>query len=99
MLFNSIGFLVFFPIVVLVYFILPSRFRWIWLLISSYYFYMNWNATYAILILTSTIITYLSGIYVNKSKNTSTKKMWVAFSFISNLSILFFFKYFNFFAN
>ena len=57
MLFNSIDFLVFFPIVVLIYFIIPIKLRYIWLLVASYYFYMSWNAKYVILILFSTIVT------------------------------------------
>ena len=94
MLFNSFHFLIFFPIVTLIYFFIPYRVRWIWLLITSYYFYMCWNPKYAILIATSTLITYLSGIFISNSKDK--KKLWVALSFISNLSILFFFKYFDF---
>lgn len=94
MLFNSFHFLIFFPIVTLIYFLIPYRVRWIWLLITSYYFYMCWNPKYAILIATSTLITYLSGIFISNSKDK--KKLWVALSFISNLSILFFFKYFDF---
>lgn len=94
MLFNSFHFLIFFPIVTLIYFFIPYRVRWIWLLITSYYFYMCWNPKYAILIATSTLITYLSGILISKSKDK--KKLWVALSFISNLGILFFFKYFDF---
>lgn len=94
MLFNSFHFLIFFPIVTLIYFIVPYKIRWIWLLITSYYFYMCWNPKYAILIATSTLITYLSGIFISNSKDK--KKLWVALSFISNLSILFFFKYFDF---
>lgn len=94
MLFNSFHFLIFFPIVTLTYFIIPYKIRWMWLLITSYYFYMCWNPKYAILIATSTLITYLSGILISKSKNK--KKLWVALSFISNLGILFFFKYFDF---
>lgn len=103
MLFNSMEFLIFFPVVCLVYFIFPHRFRWLWLLVASYYFYMCWNPTYALLMGASTIITYISGLlisYSNRDKNETRKrfkkKMWVALSFMSNLSILFFFKYFDF---
>ena len=67
MLFNSIDFLIFFPIVTLLYFLIPHRFRYIWLLIASYYFYMAWNPVYALLMLTSTFITYLSGILIDRS--------------------------------
>lgn len=69
MLFNSLDFLIFFPIVLLVYFIIPKRVKYIWLLIASYYFYMCWNAKYAILILISTIITYVSGLLLENVKN------------------------------
>ena len=103
MLFNSYQFMFFFPVVLLVYFVIPKRLRYIWLLIASYYFYMGWNASYALLIATSTIITFFSGIaldfiarqehYDNKDKR---KKLVVAFSFVINLGILFFFKYFDF---
>lgn len=103
MLFNSISFLIFFPVVILLYFIIPHRFRYIWLLAASYYFYMAWNPVYALLMLTSTFITYTSGILIDKANKTSgggnaakLKNIYVSISFILNLSILFFFKYFYF---
>lgn len=96
MLFNSFDFLVFFPIVVLLYFIIPKKVRYIWLLVSSYYFYMCWNAKYALLMATSTLITWISGLLLSKFKDIRAKRATVALSFISNLGILFFFKYFDF---
>ena len=51
MLFNSLKFLIFFPLVVLGYFLIPDRWKHYWLLLASYYFYMSWNAGYALLIL------------------------------------------------
>lgn len=104
MLFNSLSFLIFFPIVVLVYFIIPEKGKQLWLLLASYYFYMSWNAKYALLILASTIVTYLSGLLIEKvkradydaDKKVRLKKFVVAGSFIINLGILFYFKYFNF---
>jgi D-alanyl-lipoteichoic acid acyltransferase DltB (MBOAT superfamily) len=97
MLFNSIEFLIFFPIVVVVYFIIPDKIKHLWLLIASYYFYMCWNAKYALLILASTIVTYISGILLDKVKNqTLLKKSVVTASFVINLGILFYFKYINF---
>lgn len=62
--FYSLDFLVFFPIVVLLYFIIPPKLRYIWLLITSYYFYMAWNAKYASLILFSTCVTYISALII-----------------------------------
>lgn len=105
MLFNSFNFLTFFPIVVVMYFIIPNRLKNYWLLICSYYFYMGWNAKYALLILLSTVITFLSGLLLEYVKNNENcqegrkvfyKKAIVASSFILNLGILFYFKYFNF---
>lgn len=95
MLFNSIHFLVFFPIVVIAYYILPQSVKKYWLLIASYYFYMCWNTKYALLLLFSTVVTYLSGRFMF-IKQGQYKRLVVAFSFILNLGILFFFKYFNF---
>lgn len=96
MLFNSFNFLVFFPIVALIYFIMPKKIRYIWLLVASYYFYMCWNAKYVLLIFASTFITWLSGLLISKYKNMRIKKGIVALSFISNLGILFLFKYLDF---
>ncbi len=104
MLFNSINFMIFFPIVVLIYFIIPDKVKYIWLLAASYFFYMCWNAKYIILIFASTVITYVSGLLIDKVKDTDykiltqngLKKVIVFGSVIINLSILFYFKYINF---
>ena len=104
MLFNSIDFLIFLPIVLVIYYIIPMKYKHIWLLISSYYFYMCWNAKYVLLIFVSTVITYLSGILIDKIEKTwpdvndigKYKKLILALSFVSNLGILFYFKYINF---
>ena len=96
MLFNSFGFLVFFPIVTLVYFLIPQRIKYLWLLLASYYFYMCWNPEYAVLIFISTAVTFLSGILISRFKNAKAKKWAVFGSFAINLGILFLFKYFYF---
>lgn len=95
MLFNSIDFLVFFPAVTLIYFVIPKNRRSLWLLLASYYFYMGWNPKYAILIGISTLITYLSGIWMEHSQG-KYKKPAICFSLLSNLGILVLFKYANF---
>ena len=96
MLFNSIEFLVFFPSVVLLYFLLPHKIRWFFLLIASYYFYMNWKPVYAVLIFSSTLITYGCGMLVEKSNSVPRKKLFLIVSLSINFSILFIYKYFNF---
>lgn len=97
MLFNSINFLAFFPVVTLIYFIVPRKVRYIWLLAASYYFYMSWNVKYALLLLTSTVVTWLCGFWVHSAKKTGWKKLALATCLCVNLGILFFFKYFDFF--
>ncbi len=102
MSFVSTSYFLFFPIVALFYFLLPFKFRWLFLLVSSYVFYMNWNVNYAFLMFTSTAITYLSGTLLGRLNTSETKskkrnkKLVLALSLVSNLSILFFYKYFNF---
>lgn len=103
MVFNSVDFLIFFPIVVLLYFLLPRKCRWVWLLAASYYFYMCWNAKYAVLMAASTVITYLSGRLITRAnaiadekKRTRLRKLWVGLSVGMNLAILCFFKYLGF---
>lgn len=98
MLFNSVSFLVFFPAVLLVNFVLPHKLRGVWLLAASYYFYMCWNPAYALLMLTSTVVTYASGLLIRMAGSARTRKGWVTVSFAINLGILFFFKYYQFAA-
>ena len=103
MLFNSIQFLVFFPIVCIMFYVIPRKMRNIWLLINSYYFYMNWNPRYALLLILSTLVTYVSGVIIesyNNSRNIHrerNKKLCVAVSIVTNIAILVVFKYCNFF--
>lgn len=102
MLFNSGQFLIFFPIVVFMYYLLPQRIKNGWLLLASYYFYMCWNAKYALLLLTSTVVTYLGGILLEKVKTTNlsgkinAKKIILISALSINLLILFWYKYINF---
>ena len=97
MLFNSLEFLVFFPLVVMLYFMLSFKWRMPMLLLASYYFYMCWKPVFAFLMFFTTFISYISSHGVDKSKSIRAKKLWVAFSLVVNLGILFIFKYYNFF--
>lgn len=94
MLFNSLSFLIFFPIVTFIYFLIPQRAKTLWLLLCSYYFYMSWNPMYAFLIALSTVLTYSSGLAM--ARFPDRKKTAVAVSFILNLGILALFKYSGF---
>ncbi len=100
MQFTSFDFLVFFPAVVLLFYGMPRRLRQLWLLLASYYFYMGWNAKYALLILTSTVITYLCALLMEhagmREGGRRKCRMILAAGIVSNLAILVFFKYFYF---
>ena len=102
MLLNSISFLCFFPVVVLVYFLMPKKARYLWLLFASYYFYMSQNPRFALLLLLTTVITYASGLMLSalsrksKPKADCLKKWVVLGSAFANLGILFLFKYLDF---
>ncbi len=92
--FNSIQFLLFYPIVAILNFVVPRKYRWIPLLIASYYFYMTWNAKLFFLILFTTAVSYASGILIEKKPKQKT--LWMVISIVASLSVLFFFKYYNF---
>ena len=105
--FNSSDFLLFFPIVVLIYFLIPTKLKKIWLLLASFFFYMCWNVKYIILIFTSIIITYFCAIILEKIKHTDRSelqkvklmKLTMILSLAINLGLLVFFKYTNFFLS
>ena len=97
MLFNSLEFILFFPIVCLVYFLLPKlKWRTLFLLVASYYFYMCWEPTYALLLLTSTAITYVSGLCMSRFQEQKWRKTALVSGIVINLGILFFYKYYEF---
>lgn len=96
MLFNSLQYLIFFPAVVFLYFVLPYRARQLWLLFASYYFYMCWNVQHAVLMLFSTFITYVCGLLLEKAGKISVKKAILVSCILLNMGILFYFKYSNF---
>lgn len=97
MLFNSFVYLLFFPTVAVLYYWITPKYRWLFLLLVSYYFYMNWKPIYAVLIFASTLITYLSAKQIEASNKTRVKKFFLYSSLTLNFGILFLFKYYNFF--
>jgi len=96
MLFNSLAFGIFLPIVFLLYWAIPHKYRWIVLLVASYYFYMSWNPKYVLLILLTTAVSYLCGIFVENTDSVTKKKLYIVLALLVSLGVLFFFKYFNF---
>ena len=98
MLFNSFQFLIFFPLVTIIYFLLPHRWQWFHLLIASCIFYAAFIPAY-LLILFATIITdYLAGIFIENTKGTR-RKYFLILSIVANVGILAVFKYYDFFID
>ena len=98
MQFNSWQFAVFLPFVFFVYYALNYKYRWILLLAASYFFYMYWNPKLVVLIAGTTLISYFCAIKVEDTEDRRMKKRWMLLGLLVSLAILFFFKYFNFFA-
>lgn len=113
MQFNSIHFMIFYPIILVLYFLMPKKLRSVCLLLASYYFYMSWNSAYALLIGVSTGVTFICGIGIEKLKllteesDAHSKRLLKGdkrlhifiFGLIVNLSILGIYKYGNFFLD
>ena len=98
MLFNSFSFLIFFPIVTAVFFILPHRFRWVWLLAASCFFYMFFIPAYILILFITILIDYTAGILIERTQGRK-RKIYLAVSIISTCLVLFIFKYYNFFID
>ncbi len=97
MVFNSAEFLIFFPIVLILYFwVVPKKYNWAMLLAASYYFYLSWNWKLIYLIVFTTVVSYFSAIVISKSEKKSTRRFFLVLTLVICLGILFFYKYFNF---
>lgn len=80
----------------MLYFALPQKWRWILLLIASYYFYMCWKVEYIFLIIFSTLIDYWCSLQMGKRPDKAYRRKFLMISLFTNLGLLFSFKYFNF---
>ena len=98
MLFNSLQFLVFLPVVMTLYFAVHSRYRNLLLLLASYYFYMVFSIPLAGLLVWSTFIDFYLARKIHRSEAPAEKRLYLAISMVSNLGLLFLFKYYNLFA-
>ncbi len=94
--FNSIEFLIFLPVVVTAYWLLPFKARWVLLLAASLFFYMSWNVWLIILIGITTVTAYVAAIAVSRTDNVKLRKAWLIATLVICLGILIFFKYINF---
>lgn len=98
MLFNSVQFFYFLAILLPLFFITSSKYRWIVMLGASLFFYMCWNKYYVVLIIFTTLTSYISALLIDKSENMFLKKVYLLGSIGASLFILIFFKYYNFFV-
>lgn len=98
MIFNSLAFFVFFPIVVALYFLTPARHRWATLLAASWFFYAWWRIEYLGLLLVSTTVDYTVGRLLGREERPGRRKLYLGVSLLINLGMLFVFKYLGFFA-
>ena len=102
MLFNSLDFAIFLPIVFILYwFVFNKSLKWQNLLVAaaSYFFYGWWDWRFLSLILFSTLVDYFVGVFLGKTEKLSTRKMLLWISILVNLGFLGFFKYYNFFLD
>ena len=96
MLFNSFEYLIFLPIVFILYWVVPKAMQWFVVLGSSYFFYMFWNPKYVFLIIAITVISFLGALFIERESNSNRKKIIIYFVAFICFGILFLFKYFNF---
>lgn len=99
MLFNSFEFLLFFPLVLVLYYVLPHRYRWLFLLISSYYFYAYSEPYLIVLLFISTLVDYYCGLAIGSADNQRSKNLYLWTSILVNIGILICFKYLFFFLD
>ena len=96
MTFNSWEFLIFYPIVLLLYFLLPKKAKWPMLLVASYFFYAFYQPALLLLIVLTTLISWLASRRIEKTENKTARKIWLSLTLIVCLGVLFFYKYFDF---
>jgi len=98
MLFNTLSFLVFFPIVTILFYLTSPKYRWIILLIASCYFYMFFIPFLILVLLVTIVIDYYAGILIERNEGVK-RKSYLIISILSTCFVLFIFKYFDFFNN
>ncbi len=99
MLFNSFHFFIYFPLVVLVYFLLNYQYRKLFLLVASCYFYMVFIPYYILILFGLIVFDFFAGIAIERTSAIKKRKILLALSIIANVGILGTFKYYNFFID
>jgi len=98
MLFNSIGYLIFLPATLLLYYAIPQRFRWLLLLAASYFFYLLWKPEFVVILATATLVSFLSAKKMGSIPEKRKRIKYLYITIIVNLGMLIGFKYLGFFT-
>ncbi len=99
MTFNSWKFLIFYPVVLLLYFVLPKKARWPMLLLASYFFYACYSPELLLLILGTTLISWLCAKGLERCSRVGVRRLLLTLTLVVCLGVLFFYKYFNFLSS
>ena len=97
MTFNSLAFLIFFPLVTVLFFVLPHKYRWFLLLTASCFFYMFFIPVYVLILVATILVDYAAGLMIENATNP-WRRIYLIASIVANVGALAFFKYFNFLA-
>jgi len=96
MLFNSFQFALFLSIVFAIHYLTPSRWRWLILLVGSYFFYACWRWEYLFLLVGVTVVHWFCSLQIEASSDRWTRRLYLGVALAASLGVLFFFKYYNF---
>ena len=98
MLFNSIGYLLFLPVIVMLYYLLPFRWRWTLLLAASYFFYLLWRIEFVLVLMTATLVSYYAALKMGEIRIKKQRLKYLVITLLINVGMLAFFKYLGFFT-
>ena len=99
MVFNSITFLVFFVCTLLVHYLLPAKYRWIWVLAASTFFYAFAKPSFLLVPVLVTVMAYFAGLQIEKAESDKKKQTFFNISVVAIVLVLVFFKYTDFFTS
>ncbi|MCX6250111.1 MAG: MBOAT family protein [Bacteroidetes bacterium] len=99
MLFNSVGYLLFLPVTVALYYLLPGRWRCVFLLAASYFFYLIWRVEFVLVLISATLVSYFVALKMGQIPKKKQRLKYLVFSLVINLGMLVFFKYLGFFTD
>lgn len=91
--------MIFAPLFFITYYLIGARHRALWVGLASLFFYAYWDLRYVPLLITSALVDYYCSLRIHENSAVRARRFWLIAALVLNLSILFFFKYWNFFAD